>query len=443
MKTRYKLLGAFIFLALIASCSEKTSVDSTKQLEMAILTDVHVYADELDHAGEEFRQAEMHEIKMFEMSEALLDRATDEIITYKPQVALVCGDLTKDGGVVNHQKVIQYLKKMKDAGIKVCVIPGNHDIGGDREAEYTSAGPVPLETVSTTQFAELYSDYGYDEAVAKDPGSLSYVVEPVEGIRIIGIDACNYPDASGALRFDNLSWVDGKIDNAGKAWVLDQITEARNKDKYIFAFMHHGLVEHFPQQEFVFGEYLITDWNEIAGELADAGLDFVFTGHNHASDISVIPATMSGEKVYDIQTNATVSWNSTWREATLDLEKYTLSTDVHPITSIPYAVPGGDFVSYSDNFNREATELTAEYMLKSFGLNDAEIEMIMPLVVETLTAYRQGNEPGAKTEQISDMIDQLKQAVSQAGNPTLSAFVAILEAIWNDSTPDNKTTINL
>jgi DNA repair exonuclease SbcCD nuclease subunit len=38
------------------------------------------------------------------------------------------GDHTKDGELINHESVKDLLQQLADAGIKVFVVPGNHDI---------------------------------------------------------------------------------------------------------------------------------------------------------------------------------------------------------------------------------------------------------------------------------------------------------------------------
>lgn len=45
---------------------------------------------------------------------------------------------------------------------------------------------TPVASITPAEFKEIYKDFGYEEALATDPGSLSYVVEPVKGLRNFG-----------------------------------------------------------------------------------------------------------------------------------------------------------------------------------------------------------------------------------------------------------------
>jgi 3',5'-cyclic AMP phosphodiesterase CpdA len=432
-----KITSIMPLIFLLASCSENSSVEPSKGFKMAILTDLHVYDNSQGHTSDEFKESEFSEIKMFGLSEALLKQATIEINELNPEIVLVCGDLTKDGGIINHVKCREYLEEIELNGSKVFVIPGNHDISGNREVAYPDeGGRVPVNTMDKDGFAVFYAKYGYDEAISKDSNSLSYIVEPLDGVWIFGIDACNYDN-----RFDNLSWIDGELSGTTKDWIFDKLAEAHNKNKEVIGFIHHGIIEHFPFQEAVFDEYLITDWKATAEKLAAAGMNFIFTGHNHASDISKLTDNSSGTTIYDIQTNATVSWNSTWRECRFDYINRTFSTEGHPISEIDYDLPNNDFISYSSIFNEKATSHAARSMMKNRGIADTTIELILPLVTSTLSAYREGDEPQKMTPYLKTQLDKINAFAQNSNDGNLKLFVVAINLIWSDDTQDNHTTI--
>ena len=108
---------------------------------------------------------------------------------------------------------------------------------------------------------------------------------------------------------------DGRLE-----WVLNQITDAKAAGEQIIGMAHHGFVEHFDGQGTIFAPYLVENYETIATQLADAGMDYVFTGHFHAQDIAV-KTTESGNTLMDIMTGATASYPSPIRYIDAELGK--------------------------------------------------------------------------------------------------------------------------
>ena len=66
--------------------------------------------------------------KMLSQSTEAFQAVIDSAIIHQADVLLICGDLTKDGEKIGHERVSRMLGKALLAGIKTFVIPGNHDI---------------------------------------------------------------------------------------------------------------------------------------------------------------------------------------------------------------------------------------------------------------------------------------------------------------------------
>ena len=60
------------------------------------------------------------------------------------------------------------------------VTNGNHDILNPNAVRFNGDTTSPVDYLTPKQFKNIYEDFGYKEAIAKDPKSLSYVVEPAE-----------------------------------------------------------------------------------------------------------------------------------------------------------------------------------------------------------------------------------------------------------------------
>lgn len=154
---------------------------------------------------------------MLAESESILLRALAAIRKSDAQFVLICGDLTKDGEYICHQRFADFLTELANAGKNVYVINGNHDIYNPSAFSYNGSKKIPIKNTSPRDFQRLYYGYGYEQAIAVDPNSLSYVVEPAPGLRIIAMDSCIYNKNSkfsvtnGALPPERLNWVKYQI----------------------------------------------------------------------------------------------------------------------------------------------------------------------------------------------------------------------------------------
>jgi hypothetical protein len=150
-------------------------------LRMAIFSDPHCMAPSLlVNDGPAFQTYLAQDRKLLAQSHAILDAVVGQITLAQPQVVLVSGDLTKDGEFISHQDVTNHLAQLKAAGAKVFVCPGNHDVNNPHAASYNGAVATPVPSISAADFAALYSEFGYKDALARDPNSLSYVLGGVD-----------------------------------------------------------------------------------------------------------------------------------------------------------------------------------------------------------------------------------------------------------------------
>lgn len=433
---RIKYLPIILTAFVLVSCDDGKPAGSVEKISFAIIADPHIYDLTLGADSSALDEVSRAGIKMFEYSEALLGKACEEIIAAAPEFVLVCGDITKDGGLANHDKAREYFRIIEDAGIEVYVIPGNHDIGGTRAYQYPEgSAPVPIEVMTSEGFKEFYSDFGYGEAIWQDAHSLSYAVEAGRDLVVVGIDACKPGDNSGEY-----AWVSGEVKQETLTAVTEKINEYKTGGKDVIAFLHHGLIEHFALQSFAFPEYVIKNSEDVTRALTEAGVSFVFSGHWHSNDIA--RSISDGKEIYDVQTTSLVSWNSAWRLSEYDPDNKSISFSVHPVTDIDYDIPGGDFVSYSDEFCRSSLETALYAMLYRFSsISEEDADYFMPLAVETFMAQRQGDEPTLKTPEITAMLDEFSDFCDEKGEVEFLALKAMVLDIWNDKTPDNNTSI--
>ena len=97
-------------------------------IKIAVISDLHVMAPQLlVKGGSAFEEYLQRDRKMLVESLSILDTLISDILSQKPHLTIVTGDLTKDGERLSHELVATQLQRLVDAGIQVLVVPGNHD----------------------------------------------------------------------------------------------------------------------------------------------------------------------------------------------------------------------------------------------------------------------------------------------------------------------------
>lgn len=201
---------------------------------------------------------------------------------------LIAGDLT-GGGKKSHLLLKEMLKDTEQGTDKhIFVVPGNHDC----------AAKSSEDKISIDEFKELYADFGYSEAIAKDTSSGTYVAELEGKYRLLAIDSCIY------------SKDDGQITKSVLKFIEEQVKAAEKDGKHLVAMMHHSILPHFTVQP------MISDYAKYATKFADWGIKFVFTGHIHANDITSA-VSKKGNTVYDIQTGSLITSPCAYRNVSI------------------------------------------------------------------------------------------------------------------------------
>lgn len=284
---------------------------------LAVISDVHLMAPLLlQKEGKAFDNYIANDRKMLVESSELLDSVSKHLIAYQPQIIFITGDLTKDGERISHQLLVdRYLKPLKAQGIRIYVVPGNHDVNNPHAKVYNGDNAQRTTTVSAKDFTHIYNDYGYGEALATDPNSLSYVVQLDDKTRLIAVDACRYEDNN----FDkDICVTAGRIKPQTMDFIQAEAQKAHKLGMNVIMMMHHGIVSHFKWQDKIMKEYLVNNWKKDAKRLAQMGIKVCFTGHFHAQDIS------NKYGLTDIETGSTVSYPHPYRLIDVDTDKQTL-----------------------------------------------------------------------------------------------------------------------
>lgn len=449
-------LLAFLFMAckkelqpgptesMATTAKSNQSKNNSGHIKIAVLSDIHYMDPSLLQnnatAGTAFNsifQTEPYKVLLAE-SPAILKKVVSELLVERPDIVLVAGDMAKDGERVSHEAVASYFNQLLANGIKVYVVPGNNDINNKTSEGYNGNESYPVPNVSQQEFKSIYRNFGFSTALASEPNSLSYVAEPFPGLRILAIDAERYiPEGSrrGAIKPETM------------AWARQQLQQAAEGNVMVLGLMHHNLIEHLAGQAGITPYTLVEDlsgssnadnkdWQPRADSLISWGLEVMFSGHSHVTDIS--QRIFQGKTLHEIVTGSLVTPPSPYRVAVLKNKQLEISTD--HVRSIDVNLSGGwSFVDSSNRFlARSLDAFFGSYLLRSpYSLSPEMAVYAAPLFRNAYMAHIAGDEKISPLEQ--KKIDELSLM-----KPVTSATIDALNAFWNDlGVKDNKWHIQL
>lgn len=305
------------------------------------ITDLHYYpARELKADGKEWIYRSTYDQKCIAESEAILDATIKMLISDNEiNIILITGDNVCDGERVGHLSLAKKLRKLTDAGKKVYIITGTHDLHPEPKGYSKEKGEYVVDGCSREQLEEIYGDFGYNEAIAKHPQTFSYVSQLDDNTRLL------------ALNDDGIGWEDGfhgYFDDQLN-WIKAQIDDCRKVGQKMIAITHHPLLAPSPIYEFYCKNQMLGDNEKIAKLFADNGIQFVFTGHTHMQNINYFD-TEKGNRVYDINTASLIGYPSPIRKMELTDKKLIIKT-LHP-QNIKYDFGSKSYLAYSrDHFD--------------------------------------------------------------------------------------------
>lgn len=401
-------------------------------MRFAVLSDLHYFSPQLLVEGSAFQEYLNHDRKMLREGPEILDAALEEIGNLDLDFAIICGDLTKDGEALSHGEVAAKLQSLLLSGTPVYVVPGNHDINNGESHRYSGEDSEPVPTVSAEEFGDIYRQCGYSQALHKDPDSLSYIVEPVQGLWLFALDSCRYRENSERQQ----PMVDGAFYPAALLWIEQKLIEAIQNEKAVIGFMHHGILEHYKSNEQHYGEYLLDDFRYISEMLAAYGMRFIFTGHFHAQDITLERWSGSGIRnhfLFDIETGSLVTYPVPWRSIQIKDEEMHISS--HRIESI--AGRPDDFQGFAEDFVRQGTILLANEALAGFGVPEEDQVLLGPQIAEAYITHLQGDEVA-----IDPVLDVT--GLSPVGRAVVAVQGSLIKGWYNDLPPaDNNIVIDM
>lgn len=428
-------VGAFASMLFLNACSDSDS--STNPLNndinatFAVVSDCHYFAKSLGSGGKAFEDYIASDRKLIAESQAINESVFNTLKNEKFNFLLIPGDLTKDGEKLSHTEFAKLLTALEATGKKVYVVPGNHDVSNPHSVSYSGDNATHIPSVTPDEFAQIYKEFGYGEAIAKDPNSLSYIAEPTNGVWLFAMDPCKYKENTTS------PVTSGKYSDATLAWIKTQLTKAKELGKTVIGMQHHGLVEHFTGQKTnpISKDYVIENWQSVATDFATLGMQAIFTGHFHANDVTQY--TTGTNTIYDIETGSLVTSPCPYRLVSLNNTQMSISTKT--VQQIDYNTNGKSFQEYAMTYTLNGMiDLAKSMMISTFGATPELAAEIAPLVGGAFLAHYNGDEtiPAKVTPAIQQML--------ASSDGTTQMLGLALKSIYTDLNPsDNNVTITL
>ena len=281
-----------------------------KPLTIVQATDMHYITRKLTDNGEAFRKtADAADGKVLLYSEELMDAFCAEMAQKKPQVLILSGDLSFNGEYESHKALAAKLAGLKEAGTKVLVIPGNHDIDYAGAASFSGKEIKKARSISAQEFRKLYAPFGYNDAGDCAPDTLSYLTD-LGGFRILMLDTTTVSMC--------------RVTDRTLTWTEKMLQEAAEDHVPVLAVSHQNLMAHnamFAKGFRIEGGEKLLSLYEKYGVLAN------LSGHMHLQHIRTDKVTEIATSALSLSPNqyGEVSWNGkvlTYRNCPLDVSSW-------------------------------------------------------------------------------------------------------------------------
>ncbi|MBR1862907.1 MAG: metallophosphoesterase [Ruminococcus sp.] len=362
MKRLFSLILCMVCLAFFAmQAYAAPAAEENRRITLTVLSDTHLFPHEYYGDNEDYQRAFNTDLKLLKESEGMLDKVISLVEKDKPDGVLICGDLSKDGELLAHERVSQKLTESAEklsasgAATRYFVTNGNHDINNSAAVDFSGGSAAPVRRAMPEDLRRLYKDFGMGNAdelfdpEGTGPCCLSYCSEIGGCVTLLVIDTCIFSTDPTALRYD-AQRTNGRMTDEVLSWAAKKSREARKKGNIVIAMCHHGIMPHFENEQYHFPDFVLDDWEKAAAALADAGVSIVFTGHMHANDIASYTSP-AGNTIYNIETGSLCTYPHAVRKVTLyfDSESCTVNVSTDFLDSMSFEEPlTGETVNVSD-----------------------------------------------------------------------------------------------
>lgn len=346
-------------------------------LTVTVLTDTHYYSKENGTSGKAYDFANLKSQKLLADSADVLQSAFDQIVSdIESDIVLISGDVTNNGELNSHSEFIEMLRNLKAKGKRVYVITATHDYrdGGVTDG-YDGDSTFAVKTAKRADLFEMYREFGPDEAISVHMPSMSYIVQLADGYRLFALN-----DDS------NLNGKSGFSDECFE-WITEHANKAKEENQTIIAMTHHPLIAPCPIYEIIGRGDMLGDYQIRIKQLADLGIQFIFTGHTHIHNVSAYQSE-KGNVLYDICTASPIGHPGAIRTATFDPDNDNVALDTVMVKTPDSLKENG--LNLQDVLKNQLTAVIIG-MIKTAGTDIGELaKMVGAISIKPKLVYKFG-----------------------------------------------------
>lgn len=248
-----------------------------------VLSDTHFIAPSLHDERSAYTQIKRSAAgKDMDYQPVAIHALVQNALKSRPTALIITGDVTFNGEKTSAESLMHRLQPLVEHGIKVLIIPGNHDIYDGWARAYKGRQQRLTEQISPSDWRQIFHS-SYEQAAAQDGNSLSYRVNLNHQYQLLLLDS-NIYTIEPSNRPPNTG---GKLSPQTMTWVRRQLALGTRAHRKSIIFMHHNLYTH---NEAVNQGYVLDNSDALKKLLTRYHVPLVFSGHIHAQDISRDPA---------------------------------------------------------------------------------------------------------------------------------------------------------
>ena len=377
------LLVLLLTAGLLASCVKEEAeavsppppMSASEGLRIAVGSDLHFNPEIKD--GDEEKEA-------YYYNPELIDALLEDAVTEGARILLLTGDICNSGKGSRHEELAEKLRKAEEKGISIYVLPGNHDLG----------------PAAQTDFASVYGDFGFDEAVSRDTASLSYCIMR-DDVCILMMDTAGYPagiiDLPGAPPQETTG---AFLNEETLSWAEVMLKAAQEKGLYILCAGHYNLLTedgNDPENP----DYYLRNGDRFAALLRKYDVPLYLSGHLHTRLV------MQEDSLTELVTEYLLSYPTSY--SMLDLTEDAITYAPRRVNVDSWAEKTGQedpallhFSQWQQDALRAYSYENVEYMSAKNPISRGQQKKAAEFFYAVMNAYWNG-ELAEKREELSSM----------------------------------------
>lgn len=242
--------------------------------KLYVISDTHLIANQLFDNGPAFqRMRNTSAGKDLDYQNLALTAFTRKIVKEKPTALIITGDLTFNGELASAQKLSQIFAPLKQAGIHLFVVPGNHDIYDGWARKFVNDKELYAAQIGPIEWKSLFPD-GYKDNYRSN--SLFYSVNLNKKYHLIFLDSNIYN------QYDLVPTTRGRLSSTQLEWLENELQTAKRYGQRSLIFMHHNLYDH---NKIIHVGYTLDNATDLQKICSKYDVLAVFSGHIHAQNI--------------------------------------------------------------------------------------------------------------------------------------------------------------